>query len=64
MTRLSPAQFNYLRRAAAGYANWGARANAGGSIRRMVERLVRDGYMSGPPFEITDKGRAAAQESK
>lgn len=40
-----------------GETSWGGRSNAGGSRRRMYERMKERGYVEGPPFKITEKGR-------
>jgi hypothetical protein len=40
-----------------GEALWGVRSNVGGSRRRMFLRMKERGYVEGPPFKITDKGR-------
>lgn len=43
--------------------NDGIRANGGGSYRRMVERMAKDGLLAKTwPFHITDEGRRALTE--
>lgn len=41
------------------FANIGVRMCAGGSFRRMVERLAERGLLTKPPYKITPAGRAA-----
>ena len=38
---------------------WGVRCNAGGSLRRMMEKLRARGLVRGPPWIITAAGRRA-----
>ena len=38
---------------------WGVKSNAGGSIKRMLQKLKDRGLIEGPPYKITDAGRAA-----
>lgn len=37
----------------------GVRARSGGAVKRMFKRMVDDGLCTGPPYQITTKGRGA-----
>ena len=37
----------------------GTKSRAGGAISRMFNRLVARGYVTGPPYQLTAKGRQA-----
>jgi hypothetical protein len=63
--KLTKAQLHALNEAAtkgSPFANVGVRQCAGGSYRRMVERLAEQGLLSKPPYKITKAGRAALKE--
>jgi len=60
-TRLSKAQKEALERVRdKGPHAWArGKGRAGGAVARMFERMVVAGLVSGPPYEITEAGRAA-----
>lgn len=45
-----------------GFTAWCVGRRAGGATSRMADRLVAVGFLKGPPYEITDAGRAALGE--
>lgn len=60
--KLTRAQRHWLRFAKndrEGRIRWGVRSNAGGSMRRMCERLKEMGLVEGPPYKITGLGEDA-----
>jgi len=38
---------------------WNVGPRTGGAVARMFQRMVTEGLCTGPPYEITDKGRSA-----
>lgn len=57
MTVPTKTQLDALDRLAKGQAWDGVRSRMGGAIRRMFDRMVGYGWITGPPFELTDAGR-------
>jgi hypothetical protein len=57
--RLTKPQLDALERLLRGPENWRGGSNAGGATGRMLKGLMVHGFLRGPPYYVTDQGRAA-----
>jgi hypothetical protein len=62
--KLTKPQLDALERLLRGPEFWRGGSNAGGATRRMLNRMVTEGFLRGPPYYVTDLGRCALVAAK